>query len=244
MKHFSISLSLFLILSSISNSNYPQSLSHLIHMNLAPAVVDNKLDLSNLHLSDLRGISEYPNINKVEILILRDNKLKSIQALSSLSKYNIKMLDLACNSIKDLSPLSKLSLLEELYIEGNLIAEETLQNLISKLTSLITIVVDANPIKNPVYKQYEKKFKNINFVDIYNQEFGEQIYNIKIYKLNEPEEDQFCSICGIEDDQEDLYLTECQHVFHKNCLKRWFKFCTRLECKLNCPICRLDFLKH
>lgn len=266
MKHFSISLSLFLILSVISNSIYAQSLSHLIHKNLAPEVEENKLDLSNLNLTDLRGINEYPDIDKVEILILRDNKLKSIEALSKLYKYNIRILDLASNSIQDLNPLFVLKKIEELYIEYNLINETALISFIRRQKNLIKIIVNGNPIINPIYEYYKKICKNINYLDIYyhpieeeifyqendneieqeiklkiRKELLEKVFKEKINKENILER-QFCQICLDEKNLDNLYLTKCDHTFHKDCLIPWFKT-FKIQKLINCPTCRHKFLK-
>ena len=42
-----------------------------------------------------------------------------------------------------------------------------------------------------------------------------------------------CSICLEEiEDEEDKYITLCNHIFHQSCLIKWIKD------NQNCPICR------
>ena len=43
-----------------------------------------------------------------------------------------------------------------------------------------------------------------------------------------------CSIC-LEDIIEDTVHLKCNHIFHKECLKEWFKI------KTTCPICRKEY---
>ena len=57
----------------------------------------------------------------------------------------------------------------------------------------------------------------------------------KNYKFMINELDIECSICLNEIDVEDTVLKlDCEHIFHKECLKDWY---LKSENK-NCPICR------
>ena len=45
---------------------------------------------------------------------------------------------------------------------------------------------------------------------------------------------KLCSIC-LEEDNKEFTKTNCNHEFHKTCLKKWTDKCN------NCPICRAPF---
>ena len=101
----------FIILSYLvifNNSLDSKSLKHILNSGKYPLVESRALDLSNLGLTDIKGIGKYPDIKKVKILILRDNKLRSINALSDIDvKDNLEALDMASNNISDISVLTK-----------------------------------------------------------------------------------------------------------------------------------------
>nr|CAD2174379.1 unnamed protein product [Meloidogyne enterolobii] len=47
-----------------------------------------------------------------------------------------------------------------------------------------------------------------------------------IIKIDEESEDEICNICHvnlIEEDQKILQKTDCNHIFHKECLQKWLK---------------------
>ncbi|MDR3646397.1 MAG: RING finger domain-containing protein [Candidatus Babeliales bacterium] len=290
MKKSLMCVSLFFIL-SVPSIIYTKSVSQLLHSGTAPEVVDNILDLSNLNLSDLRGIDAYPDIESVQKLILSDNKLKSINPLSTLSKYNIKVIDLASNAIQDLTPLIGLKALQELNVEDNNLSEQVLLYILKYLKKLQRLIVNGNPIENHSYEYYRRKYKHVNYLDVYNYPVEEEVlreliveeraqalaqdeaedemplsiirrrslnlnpgheelHGVILNKLSNPTQDQFCRICldeGEEDENgvknenafKDLYLTPCQHIFHKACLRQWFL--ARDKKKANCPTCRLKF---
>jgi len=41
-----------------------------------------------------------------------------------------------------------------------------------------------------------------------------------------------CSICFCEIEEKDKIITNCRHIYHKECLEKWFKISHR------CPLCR------
>ena len=41
-----------------------------------------------------------------------------------------------------------------------------------------------------------------------------------------------CSICHCDIDDKDKLITNCKHIYHKECLEKWFKISHR------CPLCR------
>lgn len=231
--NFSTSLIFFATLSFCSINS--KSLKSLIHKNIFPQVKDNTLDLSNLNLSCLQGIDEYPQIEEVEILNLSDNKLRSLTPLSLLTNNKIKIIDLNSNLIKDLMPLINLEYLQEIYIEDNLIDIETLISIIPRLKYLKEIIVDGNPINDPLFKYFQQKYKYINFLELYEKQIDEPTDDIKISFLHNPSEDLVCAICLCNND---LYLTTCKHVYHKECLEKWLNFCKFLKKITFCPCCR------
>jgi len=220
------------------NSVQTKSLKNILHSNEYPTVENGKLDLSNYDLTSIEGIDYYPDISKVENLILRDNKLKSIEPLSNLSKYHIKSLDLACNKIKDLKPLRNFFSLEELYLEGNLIDLQNIQFIISNLKNLVGLMVDANPINNFKYKYCEKRFKQINYLEMDNFISTKTINNINLIFYGESQENE-CPICC---DNTDLYKTNCNHYYHLHCINKWAEFCKENEKEPICPVCRSDLI--
>lgn len=53
------------------------------------------------------------------------------------------------------------------------------------------------------------------------------------------ENEEVCAICLMEFEREDLVneLGRCGHVFHVECLEKWFD-----KCQFNCPLCRSSVL--
>lgn len=91
------------------------------------------LVLMEMGLSD-GDISGIGRLSSLESLSLSDNRLSSLNSLSSLS--NLTFLQVSGNSISDLSPLKGMSKLKNLYIDGNPVTD--LSPLYS-LTSLRTL---------------------------------------------------------------------------------------------------------
>lgn len=63
----------------------------------------------------------------------------------------------------------------------------------------------------------------------------ERIIPVETFELTEEEKNnvECCVICLMEE-KENLVKLSCQHVFHKECIKRW------LLNSNNCPICRIN----
>jgi hypothetical protein len=53
--------------------------------------------------------------------------------------------------------------------------------------------------------------------------------NVKTTKLNT---DEKCAICLIEFKKEGVRLSNCNHIFHNDCLNEWLHY------NNNCPLCR------
>ena len=59
---------------------------------------------------------------------------------------------------------------------------------------------------------------------------------IKIFRTLENNEQDTCSICRMEFEDDDVIrkLNNCNHIFHVNCIDIWF------ENNIRCPLCRRD----
>ena len=55
-----------------------------------------------------------------------------------------------------------------------------------------------------------------------------------------PKNDTQCTICKIKENV-DVKLTECEHVFHKECIERWFVECHSKPDNPTCPNCKKEF---
>ena len=68
------------------------------------------------------------------------------------------------------------------------------------------------------------------------REVSREIRNDTECLLDELDELNGCSICldTIEIDEKEIIKTDCNHYFHKECLKEWFSK------SLSCPLCRKD----
>ena len=85
--------------------------------------------LRELYLSgnNILGISALSNCKSLEVLELDGNGISDISALSGMS--SLRRLDLDNNDIGDLSPLASLSSLEIVYVRGNPIDQDSLDEL-------------------------------------------------------------------------------------------------------------------
>ncbi len=55
-------------------------------------------------------------------------------------------------------------------------------------------------------------------------------------------EDNWCSICLEENDENLSILLECNHTFHKDCINEWKNLSKK--CYYTCPICQKKFFKR
>jgi len=48
-----------------------------------------------------------------------------------------------------------------------------------------------------------------------------------------------CTIClGEMIGTENYIIPECEHIYHKNCIKNWYNY------NHNCPLCRIEFIDN
>ncbi|CAN7090559.1 unnamed protein product, partial [Brassica rapa subsp. narinosa] len=68
---------------------------------------------------------------------------------------------------------------------------------------------------------------------------GEILPVVKFSDLNRPES-ECCAVClyDFENDDEIRRLTNCRHIFHKECLDRWIMDYSQMTC----PLCRTQFI--
>ena len=98
------------------------------------------------------------------------------------------------------------------------------------LIYIIIILFKTNRRQNNIVNLNINQNNNIEEV---NNNFGIEIINtlenITINFINKE-----CSICLEDIKKNDINLS-CNHIFHKECLKEWFKI------KTTCPICRKEY---
>lgn len=82
---------------------------------------DGNLDLSNLHIADLDGIDEIPNISSVRSLNLSHNEISLLHPSNFKALNQIKSLDLSFNKLATMKPkiFEPLSNLHELSLKHN-----------------------------------------------------------------------------------------------------------------------------
>ncbi|VVA93583.1 unnamed protein product [Arabis nemorensis] len=68
---------------------------------------------------------------------------------------------------------------------------------------------------------------------------GEILPVVKFSDLNRPES-ECCAVClyDFENDDEIRRLTNCTHIFHRECLDRWMMGYNQMTC----PLCRTQFI--
>jgi translation elongation factor EF-G len=84
----------------------------------------------------------------------------------------------------------------------------------------------------------EKKIKNISkhffkLSQLFDKKFLE-IIAAKSPFLKEKENDNLCPICLDNIGKKEIFLSQCNHCFHKNCILNLLKQCS----SISCPICR------
>jgi hypothetical protein len=58
---------------------------------------------------------------------------------------------------------------------------------------------------------------------------------LKYCNIDSSNLDTSCSICLVDfEDESDISLTECSHIFHMDCITEWSRY------KKDCPVCRKD----
>jgi len=66
-----------------------------------------------------------------------------------------------------------------------------------------------------------------------NRNSRSQVIDLTYNNISDEEKDafDFCSIC-LEEEKESIVKLNCDHLFHKDCIKDWLKR------ELSCPVCR------
>jgi hypothetical protein len=85
-------------------------------------VWNDKLDLSELKISDITEIEGLETLTNLQVLELHSNQIDEIKGLENL--INLKKLCLGWNQIEEIKGLENLKNLQELYLDGNPIKEE------------------------------------------------------------------------------------------------------------------------
>lgn len=106
----------------------------------------------------------------------------------------------------------------------NMINYESIYNLVR----ILNVIDPMEDILNDNFDTYqdENLVKTDRNIEISSNEFANLEEDIK-------EKNKDCSIC-ISDFADDsmVSITNCNHVFHTDCIKEWYKY------KTDCPICR------
>ena len=222
---------------ALDNSVECKSLKHILNSGKFPEVESNYLDLSNLGLTDIKGIGKYPGIENVQVLILRDNKLQSIEALKEIYGIDLQALDISSNKISDIAVLGKFKKLRALFMEGNKIDGVSLKKLLDTLPLLENLHVDDNPVKDPVYKynfQTTGAARNANYLQVFPYVAEDQIGAVIVQEVESKVVADKCSICIDDEDDSELVALECFHIFHRNCIGKWIQS----QEKAKCPMCK------
>ncbi len=223
-----------------------QSLKHLVNSGNSPVVNGNVLDLSNYKLSDINGIENYPGIQRIHTLILKDNKIRSLGPLINLyKKYKTQLecLDICSNKIDNISALTLFKKsLKTLYGENNKLNRDQLMNILRKLR-LLDLRIEFNPIEDPEFLVNEAAgIRNKNYLDVIKYKREIRIQNAVVFKLDSDEIE--CAICLDRGNQNDLYSTICFHPFHGECLNRWITVCRENRRRATCPYCKQNLIRR
>ena len=83
---------------------YRFSIQELLDNGRIPAIVKNKLDLSNRYIADLNGLAQIPGLNNLQILDLYGNHITQIQPDAFRGLGNLQILNLGFNHITKIQP--------------------------------------------------------------------------------------------------------------------------------------------
>lgn len=210
-----VNLILLMLISSLNL--YAPSLKKLINSRKVPVVARKTLDLSSLNLTDISGIEEIDNIDEVQILILTDNKIKSLEPLLEVKNIELKFLDIVSNQVKDLSPISVFKKMKKLFVYGNNFDTDHALKVSRQFPKLEFLDV-RDDVKKESEEIDDNEGDNCAHVEANDNQVAEAGENI-------------CSICTDESVRCDAH-THCAHAFHEVCLNAW------VAIKNTCPMCR------
>lgn len=122
-----------------------------------------------IHQSDVDAYcEEFNRLGKTELILVTGNstKLRSLEGIQSFSKCNIQSINISNEEISDLTPLTALTTLTEIFAINNKIEEvRSLQH----LEGLTTLVLRQNKIGSLVGLE---NLTNLNKLDVYSNEIS------------------------------------------------------------------------
>lgn len=205
-----VNLILLILVSSLNL--YAPSLKKLINSRKVPTVTDKTLDLSSRNLTDISGIEEVDNIHEVQMLILTDNKIKSLEPLLKIKNIELRFLDIVSNQVKDLSPIVVFKKMKKLFVYGNSFDVDHVLKVSRQFPQLEFLDMRDN-VRKESEEVYGNEDEEVN---------GEQVADADNNEV-------LCPICRMGEC--DTH-THCAHAFHEVCLNAW------LAIKNSCPMCR------
>lgn len=106
------------------------------------------------------------------------------------------------------------------FINSNILFPQPMSNLLNRI-----------PVGNPIHMEDVK----VTLED-------EEIENLKRIKFGDisnegiDSDEKKCTICMTNyEDSDDILVTKCNHIFHEDCIKDWFK-----NYSYKCPVCRTE----
>ena len=178
----------------------------------------NKLD------EKLKQIRE-ENQKEIDKYMLKYNNKKKIEIINSLNeeKKENNNLENDNNNLDDSDN-------EEEYTKDYLNNFDTVVNIFKDLNIVSKDINNINDMKkNSYYKDLLRDFNK--FYSKCEELKEETVSNMEKYMKDNI--NNTCSICYQKFDKvDDMIVTKCKHIFHKDCLNIWF------EKKSKCPLCR------